>query len=275
MDDKDGLNSAFSNSEAMRSLTAALESFKKSIESYYSKTLNLTEGLESAVHRIDLSASVVPAVNKITAMDLTPLLDKAIDFEQIRKSMAQASKSFAVLQLQVSDSAKAIQESVASAAWKRMVVSLDAARPYMTEEQADAVDAIVEPAISETVLTPKRLTFSQWLTLFGVIMQLITLVVSRLPDEQLEEISRQNEVIIEQQAEQTELLHRLTDTAAEICEILDTFQQDSEQPEDLTDLPGLPGCDVAEAPDDDGEPEHLDAEDDNSDDLDQQDDHDR
>ena len=173
---------------------------------------------------------------------------------------------------QIEKTAQAMQAAVESAAWKQMVESINAARPYMTEEQSEELDAIVEPEPGEDVHTPKRLTFGQWTALLGLVLQLIQIILMQLPDEQLEEISRQNETILVQQTEQTELLRQLSDTASDIFEVLETFQQDSDQPEDLTDLDGLPGDDAAEIPDGDGEPEHLAAEDENDDDLEQQDD---
>ena len=253
---------AFADGEAMKSWNEKMEKFKEAVDRLYSNQVNISQAISGAVSKIDLTVFYSMPDFKVDTADLTAAFSKA--YSAYAESLPQIEKS-----------AQAMKAAIAASAWNKVVESVEAARPYLTDEQAEAVEEIVAPAAGEDPHTPKRLTLGQWGTILSIILAIIQVILMFRPDPQLDEISDQNEVIIQQQAEQAEILRQLTDTASDICDILETFQQHPDQSEAPADLVGLSSEDLAETPDDDGESKHLDADADDSEALDQQDDRDR
>lgn len=253
-----------------------VEAFMKAIE----RTSSMSpENLYTAIDKIELKyKQSLEGFNRATGavVKLGRIAEYyAIDRGQLSESFLSAYEQTPEFIKRANEAAESFRRAIEAIAWERLTQSLETARPYMSEEQSETLDAIVAPAAGEDPHTPKRLTLGQWGTILSIILAIIQVILMFRPDPQLDEISDQNEVIIRQQAEQAEILRQLTDTASDICDILETFQQDPDQSEDLADLVGLSSEDLTETPDDDGEPKHLDANTDDSEALDQQDDRDR
>ncbi|MDO4989338.1 MAG: hypothetical protein Q4E45_02420 [Eubacteriales bacterium] len=123
--------------------------------------------------------------------------------------------------------------------------TIRACSEYMTEEQAECAEKISPEILnpeSPAGTTPNRLTLANLLALLSILVNLYCCILQRLPDEQLEELSAQNEIIIEQNDEaahqrqqlaeqnevlieqnskELELLQQLVDAQREIVELLE------------------------------------------------------
>ena len=136
------------------------------------------------------------------------------------------------------------------------------AKPYMSPDQIQEAEEIVpdifEPAPLEEPRKPSpKLTFEKICVLLSLLLNIISLIIYTLPNKQLEQITEQNAVQIEQNekmysAEEETLaaLRQLIETAQDVSDALDAFDQ---EPDSITDAPeelSLPADDPAEIDDD-------------------------
>ncbi len=139
-----------------------------------------------------------------------------------------------------------------------LVGAIAVARPYMSPDQIqeaeDIFPDIFEPAPSgKPKKSAPKLSLNTFLALFSLLITIIFGIISTLPDKQLEQITEQNAVLIEQneelyslESEKLAVLRQLLETAEEVSDALDALEQDpytvSDAPEELL----LPADDPAE-----------------------------
>lgn len=143
-----------------------------------------------------------------------------------------------------------------------LVSAIAIARPYMSPVQIEKAESMVpdifEPAPPEK--PPKsspKLSFSTLLALFSLLVTIIFGIISTLPDKQLEQITEQNAVLIEQneelyslEAEKLAVLRQLIETAEDVSDVLDALKQDADAVSDTPQELLLPADDPAEIADD-------------------------
>ncbi len=136
-------------------------------------------------------------------------------------------------------------ETVYDAYRSYLAESIKPAISYMTEEQRETVEEIL-PEISEAPdqtaqKTHRALTKSDWISLLGILLSLISLLVSQLPDSQLEQIAAQNTEIIEQnerlltqEDEKIALLYQLAETANNVNDLIGELSEEPDPAVEIT-----------------------------------------
>ena len=118
--------------------------------------------------------------------------------------------------------------------------SLLAAKDYMTEDQLQTAETFVPnlriPQASIPLAVPKkRWSRKSLFALLGLLLTLIQIVLNQLPNQQLERLADQNEIIIEQnyemieqKDEELEILQSLLTAAQEVSDALDEVSEEED-----------------------------------------------
>ncbi len=188
-------------------------------------------GMSETLQRISRLHEFKPDLSPLmTTIQRISLADHSSYMSSLAK-MQQLSQSFKD-SLPVSDE---LQQSI--------IRVLRSAGSYMDDEQKAVVDEIdpeiLNPSPDQPAAKPK-LSIPILLAILNLLMNLVFFIIQQMPDEQLEEIAAQNEVVIEQNedlirqnSEELALLQQLADTGNQIADLLEDAGVDIE---DLTDL---------------------------------------
>lgn len=174
--------------KSAQKITALAQSALDNSFTNYDKMLknicnSMTASLK-ALSQIDLGNSITPALQ------------------------AMSQRMTAVKQLVNIDSLDSILSSAVTAAIDISWYSaLDFAIPILEEELKDEPEPVKE--IPNSIKERKPLTFEQLCTLLGIVLSLITVLIALLPNPQLEEVSQQQEALIEQGNTQIEQNNRI------------------------------------------------------------------
>lgn len=127
-----------------------------------------------------------------------------------------------------------------------VVTSLETALPYMDLNQREEYQEEVIPKLEKA--HQNKLTLNDILAIISLLVSIYFGIVSSLPDEQLDRISRQNEIIIEQQAELIELekedaelrdtLNALADSINLLSDEVESLRNEIENVDDASELDG-------------------------------------
>ena len=188
--------------------------------------------------KADLSP-LMTTIQRISLADTSSYMSTLSKMQQLSQSFKDS--------LPVSDE---LQQSI--------IRVLRSAVSYMDDDQKAVVDEI-DPEIlnsspEQSAVKPK-LSIPVLLAILNLLMSLVFFIVQRLPNEQLEEIAAQNEVMIEQNedlirqnSEEIALLQQLADTGNQIADLLEDAGVDIE---DLTDLQTDPDQESVDSPESD------------------------
>ena len=188
-------------------------------------------GMSETLQRISRLQEFKPDLSPLmTTIQRISLADHSSYMSSLAK-MQQLSQSFRD-SLPVSDE---LQQSI--------IRVLRSAGSYMDDDQKAVVDEIdpeiLNPSPEQPAAKPK-LSLSNLLAILGILINLVFVIIQQMPDEQLEEIAAQNEVMIEQNedlirqnSEELALLQQLADTGNQIADLLEDAGVEIE---DLTDL---------------------------------------
>ena len=148
----------------------------------------------------DICNSMTASLKALSQIDLGNSITPALQ--------AMSQSMTAVKQLVNIDSLGSILSSAVTAAIDISWYSaLDFAIPILEEELKDEPEPVKE--IPNSIKERKPLTFEQLCTLLGIVLSLITVLIALLPNPQLEEVSQQQEALIEQGNTQIEQNNRI------------------------------------------------------------------
>lgn len=235
-------------SEAVKSLSDTFAKLQKPDFSYLDK-------LPKIVDLIELQKSAFPDFSeladniRLTESSLTQMLS---ELQPFLKSMDDMNPviSNAILMLknstELSWPASLATPSLPDSLCDSIVESLRAGERYIEDKQKTVIDNI-DPEILNPSSAPAPkpiLSVSNLLAILGILMNIVFFIIQQLPNEQLEEITSQNETIIQQNddllyqhSEEIALLKQLTDTSQQITDLLEELDIDSLDTDDLDDAP--------------------------------------
>lgn len=161
-------------------------------------------------------------------------------------NLARAVQSYNQLVSSISTSEKIanlLANSVTDSILNSVAVAIASAQSYISVEQYEEYTETIEPALSQK--NGHRLTLGVWLSLIGLLFDILFGIVSILPNEQLDRIIQQNDIIIDQQQEMLELkkedaelrdtLNALIDSINLLSDEIDSLRDEIEGSDDVSE----------------------------------------
>lgn len=162
-------------------LADSLAKYDKMVKRFYGDDIKI---LVKSIPQIDFANSIAPALEAMSRSMAT--VNQFANIDSLCSALSSAATA------------------ISDVSWYS---DLDFAIPILEEELKDEPEPIKE--IPHSIKERKPLTFEQLCTLLGIILSLITVLIALLPNPQLEEISQQQEVLIEQGNTQIEQNNRI------------------------------------------------------------------
>lgn len=202
-------------SEYIDSLRKTMEAFGAGMKAISAAVIATPEYIASLRQAMDafnadmkaISAATIPAIStsfNVLAQTLASIRD-FLDRGQFIHGHIEALKELTL---------DGEQETI-------ILSSIDRARPYMTPAQAEAVEEIA-PTIK------KRLSLSDAITLLGILVTILTTLLSFAPDPQLDEIIEQQEILIDQNDALTGAISELTKSVVLLKEEIEILTEEND-----------------------------------------------
>lgn len=207
--------------------------------------------------------SLLPVLEKLSTQASWPLINESFKSIQDvlttvltssnRISLDSLMESLSIMQgymesiSQIYIDTLSVWPSIQETLLGHVVAALEMAFPYMDSAQREEYQEEVVPKL-EKVSSRNKLTISDILAIISLLVTIYFGIVSSLPNEQLDRISQQNEIIIGQQAELIELtkedtelrktLDALTDSINLLSDEVESLRNEIENADEVPELNG-------------------------------------
>lgn len=226
-------------------INSIMDSPAMRLQEQFSNRFNYLSSI-SQINRLVDASSRIPQIDS----SLVKLVSSQKRMDSILQSCLSAQKHVSSFDMMLN-----VQASLAS----QVMRSIEYAIPYMDSDQQEEYAEDVLPKLQDC--QDKKLTLSDILTIISLLVTIYFGIISSLPDEQLDRISQQNEIIIEQQEELIELkkedaelretLDALTDSINLLTDEVESLRNEIENLDDAPELDRQSDAEESEQQNDD------------------------
>lgn len=242
-------------SKVLVQLTTAMNSIPNTMNLFLEQYNSITQSLHSIMAMPAYLQTVANAVSETQQRFIS--MYSGIDYQGI----CTAINGFARIQEKIFNSLAGFDAMSYQSILNSLANTLAYVEPYLPPEKKEECERVILPKLSKE--SRIKLTFSDVVAILSLLVTIYFGIISSLPNDQLDRLIEQNEIIIEQQDEIARLkeedekllnaLNSLTDSINLLSEEVELLRNELESSEDIPDGQSLP--DTEDSQDEHGDTE--------------------